>query len=103
MSADNLATAVQRIRGSRYQSDDRRPAGLRKAITAAGGISALARRLGISRVAILQWKKIPAERVLDIERVTGVPREQLRPELYPADNRKLPEQQQTDLPPPGWS
>jgi DNA-binding transcriptional regulator YdaS (Cro superfamily) len=91
MSTDNLATAGERIRGSRYQTDAQRPAGLKKAISAAGGICGLARRLGISRVAILQWQRVPAERVIEIERVTGVPREQLRPDLYPAD-RKLCEQ-----------
>jgi DNA-binding transcriptional regulator YdaS (Cro superfamily) len=26
---------------------------------------------------------LPAERVLDIERVTGIPRHELRPDLYP--------------------
>lgn len=43
---------------------------------------ALARKLGITRQAIGLWKKIPAERVVEIEEVTGIPREQLRPDLY---------------------
>jgi DNA-binding transcriptional regulator YdaS (Cro superfamily) len=59
-------------------------AGLTKAIEAAGGVRALARALGIKHPAILQWVRIPAQRVVDIERVTGVPREQLRPDLYRA-------------------
>lgn len=42
----------------------------------------LARKLGISRQAIEQWKRIPAGRIVDIERVTGISRERLRPELY---------------------
>jgi len=33
---------------------------------------------------IYSWKRIPAERVLDIERATGVPRHELRPDIYPA-------------------
>lgn len=35
----------------------------------------------ISRQAIAQWRRVPAERVLDVERVTGVRREVLRPDL----------------------
>lgn len=54
-----------------------------KAAEKAGGISALARSLGVSRQAVFQWKRIPAERVLAIEVHTGVPRYELRPDLYP--------------------
>lgn len=56
--------------------------GLKAAIDAAGGLRSLARLLGISFQAIQQWKKVPAERMLEIERVTGVARERLRPDLY---------------------
>jgi len=55
---------------------------LQKAIAAAGNRSELARRLGIKVQSIQQWDRIPAERVIDIERVTGVPRQELRPDLY---------------------
>ena len=58
--------------------------GLEKAIEAAGGIRALARALGISHQAILQWRRVPAERVVEVEEVTGVPREILRRDLYRA-------------------
>lgn len=53
-----------------------------KAIDAAGSAVKLGRALGITSQAIGQWKKIPAERVVEIERVTGVPRQELRPDLY---------------------
>jgi DNA-binding transcriptional regulator YdaS (Cro superfamily) len=56
--------------------------GLEAAIIATGSRSELARRLGISRQAIHFWKKIPAERVVEIEQITGVPREIPRPDLY---------------------
>lgn len=49
----------------------------------------LAKALGITRGAIHQWKRIPAGRVLDVERVTGVSRQVLRPDLYPSTRRKL--------------
>lgn len=35
--------------------------------------------------AISQWKQVPAERVLEVERVSGVSRHLLRPDLYPAE------------------
>lgn len=44
----------------------------------------LARHLGISPSAISQWGSIPIERVLEVERFTGIPRHELRPDIYPA-------------------
>lgn len=46
----------------------------------------LARLLGITHGAIYQWGEVPAQRVLDVERLTGIPRHELRPDLYPAPN-----------------
>lgn len=43
----------------------------------------LAIRLGISAQAVSQWRRIPVSRVLDVERLTGVRREELRPDVYP--------------------
>ena len=48
-----------------------------------GGGAKLARKLGLTRQAIYQWDRIPPERVLQVEEITGVPRHQLRPDLYP--------------------
>jgi TorA maturation chaperone TorD len=45
----------------------------------------LARALGISQPSVSNWQRIPAERVLAVESLTGVPRSTLRPDLYPAD------------------
>src|SRR5215470_13399424 len=59
-----------------------RDPGLRAAIEAAGGVSELARRVGISQPSVSNWDKIPAERVVAVESVTGVSRVQLRPDLY---------------------
>jgi DNA-binding transcriptional regulator YdaS (Cro superfamily) len=56
--------------------------GLKAAINAAGSLRSLARLLGITHQAIMQWDKVPAERMLQIEEVTGVARERLRPDLY---------------------
>ena len=56
--------------------------GLKRAIAAAGSIRALARALGMCHATLNKWKRIPAQRILDVERVTGVDRAELRPELY---------------------
>ncbi len=61
-----------------------RDEGLKLAIDAAGGISALARGLGIAQPSVSSWERVPAERVVAIETLTGVAREQLRPDLYDA-------------------
>lgn len=58
---------------------------LDRAIGAVGGVRALARAVGVSQPAISSWKRVPADRVLSVEMLTGVPRTDLRPDLYPAD------------------
>lgn len=62
-------------------------AGIEKAAKAAGTIAALARKIGVTRSAIHQWRQIPAGRVIEIERATGVPRNELRPDLYDYDQQ----------------
>ena len=42
----------------------------------------LARDLKITAQSINKWKRIPRSRIVAVERVTGVPREKLAPELY---------------------
>jgi len=45
-------------------------------------LEALARALRVNRSTVLRWqKRVPANRLLDIERVTGIPRHRLRPDL----------------------
>jgi DNA-binding transcriptional regulator YdaS (Cro superfamily) len=66
------------------------PAELKKVIEAFGNASEFARALGVSRQAIYGWDKIPAERVIDVEAFTRIPREALRPDLFlVAKNRML--------------
>lgn len=59
-----------------------RDVGLDEAIRAAGGITELARRIGISQPSVSNWDRIPAERVVAVEAATNVGREILRPDLY---------------------
>ena len=56
--------------------------GLEQAIRAAGGVTELARRIGISQPSVSNWSRVPAERLLSVEAATGVAREILRPDLY---------------------
>jgi DNA-binding transcriptional regulator YdaS (Cro superfamily) len=57
-------------------------AGLRDAVKAMGSIAALARELGITRGAVSQWHRVPLSRIVAIEKITGVPRQKLRPDLF---------------------
>ena len=61
---------------------------LQSAIVAAGGGATLARKLGVKRSAVYQWPKCPVQRVLDVERLSGVPRHELRPDIYPPPAKK---------------
>lgn len=56
--------------------------GLERAIDAAGGIAQLARKIGISQPSVSTWTRVPAQRVIAVENATGVPRNNLRPDLY---------------------
>jgi TorA maturation chaperone TorD len=56
--------------------------GLQEAIRAVGGVTELARRIGISQPSVSNWTRVPAERVLQVENASGVARGILRPDLY---------------------
>lgn len=74
---------------SELQQDiDPAAAALEEAKQVAGGASGLARALtdDISPQAISQWKRVPAERVADVERATGIPRHRLRPDIFALPN-----------------
>ena len=61
---------------------------IKRASAVIGSATVLARKLGVSRVALYQWPRCPAERVLAVEAATGgiVTRHELRPDLYPVEN-----------------
>lgn len=49
----------------------------------------LARKMDLNRSSITIWarNRIPAERVLEVERITGIPRTRLRPDIYPEGHK----------------
>jgi len=58
---------------------------VKRAAAAVGGVPRLAELLNCTRQAIYQWDRVPADRVLEIERLAGVSRHDLRPDLYPEE------------------
>lgn len=47
-----------------------------------GRITWLAKELGITKGAVWQWNKVPAERLGEVSRITGIPHAKLRPDLF---------------------
>lgn len=60
---------------------------LERAIKTAPTMTEFAKRLGVTPQVVTNWRRrgIPVERVLDIERVSGVSRYVLRPDIYPRE------------------
>lgn len=61
---------------------------LDRAIKAAGTAKDLAAQIGVTPQALSQWRQVPPLRVLEIERLTGVSRHELRPDLYPVPDQE---------------
>lgn len=68
----------------KYRRTPKDDPGLEMAILAVGSVSELARRLGISHSSIEQWERVPAERVPQVHRASGVPKHLIRPDLHDA-------------------
>ncbi|WP_025031443.1 transcriptional regulator [Nitratireductor aquibiodomus] len=47
-----------------------------------GGLNKLAAELGIKHQAFYSWRQVPPARVLDLERITGISRHDIRPDIY---------------------
>ena len=62
-------------------------AALKRAIEKSGGQAEFARLIGITAQAVSQWDEVPPLRVLAVERASGVPRHELRPDLYPVEDK----------------
>ena len=54
-------------------------------------LTQIAQQLGVDKSRVVRWRqsgRIPAHRVLDMERVTGIPRHELRPDIYPPEDAR---------------
>lgn len=56
--------------------------GVEIAIRKAGGMRALARKIGVTYQSIQKWDEVPVRWLFAVERATGIPAHKLRPELY---------------------
>ena len=57
-----------------------------------GRLARLADGLRIEHTSIYSWKKVPAERVANVESLTGISRHDLRPDIFgPAPHREAAE------------
>lgn len=65
-------------------------AALERAADTVGGFAALAKRLKLTRQRVHQWLKIgvPPQFCNAIETMSGVPREELRPDIFVRSNNK---------------
>lgn len=61
---------------------------IQAAIDKAGGLIKLAQKLQLAPSTVSEWRRVPGERVLSVERATGglVTKEMLRPDLYPVED-----------------
>ena len=53
-------------------------------------LSRLAEAVGVDKATVTRWaqRRIPAERVNEVSRVTGLPKENLRPDIFdPSEDR----------------
>jgi DNA-binding transcriptional regulator YdaS (Cro superfamily) len=58
---------------------------LNEAFGRVGGVRALARMLGLTHPTLVRWKKTPAAHVLALEKLTGISRYRLRPDVFGPD------------------
>lgn len=63
---------------------------LDRAIKAAGSATRLAELVGVHKSTVSDWRasRVPAERAIAIEAATGIPRADLRPDLFAASVRE---------------
>lgn len=83
---------------------------LERLVEIAGSQSEVARKLGVPQPTFWKWlqssKRLPAEYVLNAEKMFGVSRHDLRPDIYPRNYPPAPDQQErfigVDFAAPGY-
>ncbi len=56
---------------------------LDRAIAIRGGLGPLAGALGVTKQAVSQWNRCPLLRVIPLSKATGIPRHEIRPDVFP--------------------
>lgn len=59
-----------------------RPPEMQLVIDNVKSLAWLARELGLRRQSVAKWQRIPEDYLLQVEALTGIPREDLRPDLF---------------------
>ena len=78
--------AIDACRISAYRADmPNYDAPLRKVLDKVGGPTKLADHLGIVPSAVTQWTRVPAHRVPQVAAFAGMPRQEIRPDIYPPE------------------
>lgn len=54
-----------------------------------GNATRLAEACGITPAAVYQWNRVPATKVITVERFTGIPRHILRADVFPAPTQQV--------------
>jgi DNA-binding transcriptional regulator YdaS (Cro superfamily) len=74
---------------------------LDQAIRDRGGYAKVGALLGVSRQTVYRWvwNRVPAERVAEVEYVTGIPRERLRPDIFNSRTTRATHQEATPAQP----
>ena len=62
--------------------------GLRKAVRVAESKASLALALGVERATVSSWYRVPQRWIAKVEEATGVPRHELRPDLFEDERGK---------------
>ena len=62
-----------------------RPIIVERVLERAGGVNAVARKFQIRPASVSCWRRIPAERVLGLEEMTGISRHEQRPDIFGAE------------------
>lgn len=65
---------------------------IEKAVHAVGSQSSLARSVNVTPQAVQQWVeagRVSHKKVIEVERVSGVSRQELRPDIYPASTESV--------------
>jgi DNA-binding transcriptional regulator YdaS (Cro superfamily) len=79
---------TRRKRANGHRPDPGWDRAIRKIRKTRGLSMRIAEKLGIRPQAVHAWRRVPITRVLDVERITGLSRHYLRPEIYPTTEKR---------------